>query len=123
MPFERYKTKSTRLKNQYISISPSGSFYLGKVLCIKYRLSNYKYVELYYDTEKKVMGIVATNEISDGIVRLTQRKTGTSCFSGKGFMNYYDIMIPVGGTHSVEVLSGRFSEELKITPTMILVQL
>jgi len=74
-----------------VSIRKSGMCGFNNALIKKYNLKNYKYVVLYFDNEKKIIGFKFTNnDNEEGIYRLSIRDKSAS-FSGKSFLDYYGI--------------------------------
>jgi len=74
-----------------VSIRKSGMFGFNNALIKKYKLKNYKYVVLYFDAEKKIVGFKFTNDDNEeGIYKLSIGEKSAS-FSGKSFLDYYGI--------------------------------
>lgn len=74
-----------------VSIRKSGMFGFNNALIKKYNLKEIKYVVLYYEKSKKIIGFKFTNDKNEeGLYKLSLRDKSAS-FSGKSFLDYYDI--------------------------------
>jgi hypothetical protein len=92
MGFEKFvlSGKSFRPK---VSIRKSGMFGFNNALINKFNIKSYKFVILFFDKEKKIIGFkFSNNNEEEGIYKLSIREKSVS-FSGKAFLDFYDIKV------------------------------
>lgn len=90
MEFEKFKYGGISHKPK-ASIRKSGMFGLNFALIKKYKIKDFKYVVFYYDKKRKVIGLKFTNdENEEGKLKMSIGEKSTS-FSGKAFLDYYNI--------------------------------
>ncbi len=92
MPFVRF-TQSGRISTPRVSLSRIGMLTFNHASRIKYKLQDYNHVVLYYDDERRRIGIELTNNTgADGATRLRVRSTGADV-SAKSFMSFFAIQL------------------------------
>ena len=92
MAFERFEN----IGGIYVtkaSISNRGVVTLSQGACTKYDLNekNAKYVQLYYDKENKLMGMIFVTEKEGAVANIRHRGTSLD-FSAKSLFDFYSIM-------------------------------
>ena len=73
-----------------ISISRASAIRLSAKFCQETGILNHDYAVLFYDSEKKAIGILPTNKNVDESFTLTKERTSGS-ISAAGFMNRYNL--------------------------------
>jgi hypothetical protein len=74
-----------------VSISPRGMISLNDGARKKFNVDQYEYVVLYYDGERKLVGLeLAKDGSTEGAVRIRLRPTGAD-FGAKSFVDFFEI--------------------------------
>jgi len=90
MAFERFTAKGKSFVPK-VSIWKRGQMGLSQGAVERFRLSEYKYVALFYDRDNNMIGLKFTNdEKEEGIAKLSVKANG-AIFSAKAFLDFYDI--------------------------------
>ncbi len=90
MPFEKF-LHAGRGNKPKISIRSNGQIGFNMAAIEKFQLKRHKFAVLFYDKQKRMIGIVPTgNKEDEGAVKLQVRPTSAS-ISGKSFLDYYEI--------------------------------
>ena len=101
MPFERY-VKSRRSLDSCASIWLRGQIGIGKGATEYYKLADYTFAVLFYDTEMQRIGIRVTNDDNeDGAKMMTHGKTGV-VISAMSFLRFYHIDHRVTRTYALD---------------------
>ena len=91
MAFERFEKKGGRHSDPRVSISAAGQISLNRSTTDKY-LSKIKFVHLYFDKDKSVIGIKAADKEADNAFKLTSNEIqSNSSISGNSFLKHYGI--------------------------------
>ena len=101
MAFEKY-VKNGRMKRPFASIWLRGQIGIGKGASEDYKLKNYTFAVLFYDTNMHRIGIKVTNdENEDGAKMMTHGKTGV-VISARSFLCFYHIDHRVTRTYALD---------------------
>ncbi|MBQ8750549.1 MAG: hypothetical protein IJZ30_02800 [Alphaproteobacteria bacterium] len=92
MAFERFEN----IGGIYVtkaSISNRGVITLSQGACTQYKLNkdNAKYVQLYYDRERNLIGMIFVTEKDGAVANVRTRNTSLD-FSAKSLLDFYGIM-------------------------------
>ena len=88
--FERFTRKGRSFKPK-VSIRARGQMGFNNGAVLRFGLGNYEYVILYYSKDNNRIAIEPTNDANEeGAIKLV-KKTGNYFFSGKAFLDFYDI--------------------------------
>jgi hypothetical protein len=88
--FERFTRKGRSFKPK-VSIRARGQMGFNNGAVLRFGLENYEYIILYYSKDNNQIAIEPTNDANeDGAIKLV-KKTGNYFFSGKAFLDFYDI--------------------------------
>jgi len=88
--FERFTRKGRSFRPK-VSIRAKGQMGFNNGAVLRFGLEMYDYVILYYSKEKNQIAIALTNDSNeDGAIKLV-KKPGNYFFSGKAFLDFYDI--------------------------------
>ncbi len=91
MAFERFEKKGGRHSDPRVSISAAGQISLNRSTIDKY-FSKIRFVHLYFDKDKSVIGIKAANKEADNAFKLTSNEIqSNSSISGNSFLKHYGI--------------------------------
>ncbi len=91
MAFERFEKKGGRHSDPRVSINAAGQITLNRATVDKY-FKNKKFVDLYFDKEKRCVGIKPADKETDDAFKLTSNKIqSNSSFSGRSFLKNYGI--------------------------------
>lgn len=91
MSFEKFTQTQARTFKARLSVRANGTIALNEGAVAKFKLSEYKFVVLYYDVEKSLIGLRPTNdEEEDGVHRLNRGKKGAWVSASK-FVDYYGL--------------------------------
>lgn len=83
------------------SISPRGMISLNDGARRKFSLDSFNFAVLYYDAEKKLVGIELTNnENTEGAIKIRLRTTGAD-LAAKSFIDFFEISPTVTTMYSV----------------------
>lgn len=100
MSFERF-TENGRSFKPKLSITKAGIIALNNACLVKFNLSEYKYVVLFYDQSSKRIGIKPTNDAKeDGCCKLRVRASGVD-ISATAYLRYYDLEHDVTTRYSI----------------------
>jgi hypothetical protein len=90
MAFEKFTQTGQRFKPK-ISIWEGGQIGFTQGAIKRFNLDYFNYAILFYDRERKKIGIKFTNEEKEeGVIKFNHRKTG-GVISGKAFLDFYGI--------------------------------
>jgi len=88
--FEKF-TKAGGSYKPKISIRKRGQMGFSNGAVTRYSIDDFNYVVLYISNDKSKIAIKLTNdEKEEGAIKLV-KKEGNFCFSGKAFLDYYDL--------------------------------
>lgn len=92
MAFERFE-KIGGIYVSKASISNRGVISLSQGACTQFKLSkdNAKYVQLFYDKENNLIGLIFIVEKDGAVANVRPRSTSLD-FSAKSLLDFYDIM-------------------------------
>ena len=92
MPFVKFEGANPRsfTRDPALTLNKSGVLYLNHPAVTAFKLSEYEYATLFYDTEKQAIGIKATNNFEEASVRIGKSGRGYS-MSGRAFLHHYNI--------------------------------
>lgn len=93
MAFIEFKQKGTRIykSEPTITITVRGTFSVAKLTYERYLLG-FKYVRLFYDPERKVIGILPTNEKTDNACPIRVHGGGNTInIASKPFFDFWNI--------------------------------
>lgn len=90
MAFERFTAKGKSFVPK-VSIWKRGQIGLSQGAVERFKLSEYKYVALFYDKDNQLIGLKFTNnDKEEGVAKLSVKVNG-AIFSAKAFLDYYNI--------------------------------
>lgn len=90
MAFERFTARG-RVAGPCISIRSNGQIAFSKAAVDTFDLMNFRYAVLFFDPERKAIGIKPTNDDTEpGARRLTAKK-GSAFITAQSFLGYYNI--------------------------------
>ena len=93
MPFEKF-TKSGRGYSPKAAIWSRGQIGFNRGACEKYKIGDYDYATLYFDSGTRRIGVKFTNDAEDsGVTKIVKSKTGAFISANK-FLDYYEIPHP-----------------------------
>ena len=87
MGFVLCKNPGTRNCLPQTRISKNGSLTLSRTTTQKYRFEDYKYMKLFWDKDKGLIGIELCNKNDIGIIKITK----THVYSLRGFFRYFEV--------------------------------
>ena len=92
MGFEKFVMKSVRTDEPMVSIHKDGIIGVNRACYLNY-LSNYKLVTLFYDRERRIIGIKPTNtkKIGETYLVRTSRDGTIIKISAGAFLKYFNI--------------------------------
>ena len=90
MAFERFTARG-RTAGPSISIRSNGQIAFSKTAVQTYDLANYRYAILYFDPERKAIGIQPTNNDGEAGARRLTVKKGSAFITAQSFIQYYGI--------------------------------
>ena len=91
MSFERFKKKGGRYTNPITSVSAAGQITLNRATIEKY-FNKIKFVHLYFDKEKSVIGVKRADKEADNAFKLTSNEIQSNCsISARSFLKHYGI--------------------------------
>ena len=91
MSFEKFTQTGQRFKPKLSIWGKGGQIGFNQGAVKRFNFATYRYAILFFDREKKRIGIKFTNdEKEEGIIKFNIRKTG-GVIPGKSFMDYYGI--------------------------------
>ncbi len=91
MGFEMYKSKGGKSSKPSITITAAGAISLSKACFDKY-LGDKNYANLYFDKDKRLVGIKAVDKEGDNAFKITrsgERSSGS--IAGRSFLNRLEI--------------------------------
>jgi hypothetical protein len=88
--FERFTRKGRSFRPK-VSIRARGQMGFNNGAVLRFELEKYEYVILYYSKEKNQIAIEPTNNANEDGANKLVKKVGNYFFSGKAFLDYYDI--------------------------------
>ena len=90
MAFEKF-VETSRSYRAKVSIRANGTLGLNSGAVNKFNLAEFEWVVLYYDREKRLIGIKPTeNEKEEGAQKISKGKTG-AWVAARRFIDFYDI--------------------------------
>lgn len=91
MAFELFTKKGGKISSPKITIASAG--YIGfNSACMDKFFKNKKFVQLYYDKDKKSMGLKPTEKEIEGAFKISSSGPGKpGSMAGKSFLKYYEI--------------------------------
>ena len=91
MGFEKYEKKGGRHSDPIVSITSAGQLTLNRA-CTDAYFKNKEFVHLYFDKEKRAIGIVAADKDANNAFKLTTNEIqSNSSISGTSFLKHYGI--------------------------------
>ena len=91
MAFELFEKKGGRYTQPRVSITRAGQIGMNAACLDKY-LKNTNYALLYYDKDKKTIGIKPVDKQADSAFRITSsNKRASGSISGRSFLSCYGI--------------------------------
>lgn len=90
MPFEKFVEGGKAFKPK-ISIRKNGQIGFNQAAVNKFKLGNYKYAVLYYDSERQMVGIKFTDDKNEEGAHKMQIRAGSGAVSGKSFLDFCGI--------------------------------
>ena len=93
MAFQRYERKGGKYYDPMISIGTAGQIIINRAAIEKYHgLSRTKFVDLYFDKDKGIIGIKHVDKKDNGTFKFTSNKIGSnSSIAGKSFLKHHGI--------------------------------
>jgi len=92
MGFQKFVGKRQKPVNKepMISVLRAGRLGINKA-CLEKYLKNYKYAVLFFDPEKKIIGIQPTNEASDEAYPIRVSRTSDAGITALAFLRHFGI--------------------------------
>lgn len=90
MPFERFTRVGAR-RGVKLSIRKNGQIGFSLAAMDTYNIPKYSYAVLFFDGERKLLGVRLTNEGNEEGAYKLQKRQGSSGFSAKAFLDHYHI--------------------------------
>jgi len=91
MAFEKFEKKGGRHSDPIVSVTSAGQITINRACMDKY-FKNKKYVQLYFDKEKLIIGIKAIDKDTDNAFKLTSNEIqSNSSISGTSFLKHYGV--------------------------------
>jgi len=90
MAFERFTAKG-RISAPTLSIRSNGQIAFNKKAVDENELMNYRYAVLFFDPERKAIGIKPTNDDMETGKRRLAVKKGTAFISAHSFLSFYGL--------------------------------
>lgn len=88
--FERFAMKGRSFKPK-VTIRARGQIGFNNGSVVKFGIEKYDYIVLFYSKEKNQIAMKLTNDKNEnGAIKLI-KKPGNYCFSGRAFLDFYDI--------------------------------
>ena len=113
MAFELFNIKNKRGLEPKITIRPNGQIYFNVGAIIRFKLTEFKYVQLFYDKELSKIGIKLTiAEDAQGKLTLVAKQDASSGWvSAKTFFNFFNIRLPPKESGKGEQVEFSFDEQ------------
>jgi hypothetical protein len=92
MGFEKYEGQRPRGTKDIVSIRKNGQIAFNSKSVQSFDVRNYKYAYLYYDKDRKKIGIELSNNKGRGARKITMLG-GTALISGSAFLKHFNISI------------------------------
>ena len=92
MSFEKYEGQRPRGTKDIVSIRKNGQIAFNSKSVQSFEVRNYSYAFLYYDKDKKIIGIELGNNKGRGARKITMLG-GTALISGSAFLKHFNIDI------------------------------
>jgi len=92
MAFERYlRTRMSKSTKPAASIWKMGQINFNRSAVETYKMSGFKYVALYFDRDKKRIGLKLTNDSKEpGVGKVSTKRDGVTIYA-KGFFQHFGI--------------------------------
>ena len=91
MAFEKFERKGGRHSDPIVSVSAAGQITLNRATIDKY-FNKIKFVHLYFNKRKSVIGVKAADKETDNAFKLTSNEIqSNSSISGISFLKHYSI--------------------------------
>lgn len=91
MAFELYKSKGGKSSYPSVTITSAGALSLSKYCFDKY-LKDKDFVQLYYDNDKKLIGVKAVDKEGDNTFKVTRSGNRASgSIAGRSFLKHLEI--------------------------------
>lgn len=92
MAFERFEaSRMTRLAEPAVSILKTGGFGFNQAFCMRF-LSGHDYVQLYFDKDRKIIGLKPVQEGEEDAIKIRKVTGGKSAtIAARPFFTYFNI--------------------------------
>jgi hypothetical protein len=91
LAFERFVRKGTKLSQPKAAIWSQGLIVFNGAAIGEHKLSGYKFAVLFYDREKKRIGVKFTNDPKEAGARTFRRRKHDGAIYAKAFFAYYGV--------------------------------
>jgi len=92
MAFVKFETPKMGQEMPKIEILKRGEININREASVLYKLYKFEYAILYYDPDKKKVGVQLTNdELDPACIKIVKKKDGSCIMSAVSFLKYYNI--------------------------------